>query len=92
MLTGQDLSNGEKIRIIHNLEFEGTPKSFKTYFEKWFHSPFTTQWTERSLISYVKRKNPNCIFLSEADYNRITEGKKVSATKEEYDAQEAAKR
>lgn len=62
-------------------------KEFDKIFREWFDHPKTIMWCAESLIAYIKMKQPNRICLLQEDYEAITKGKFIPATKEEYEAE-----
>lgn len=64
-----------------------TQEEFDKIFFEWFDNPNTKMWCASSLIAYIKNKQPQRICLLREDYENITKGKVIPATKEEYDAE-----
>jgi hypothetical protein len=70
-----------KFCIVTDFTKEG---EFERIYLEWFNSPMTIIWRIESFILYVKSKYPGRICLKESDYNTITKGHVIHATKEEY--------
>lgn len=64
-----------------------TQKEFDDLFHEWFDHPETRMWCAESLIAYIKAKQPNRICLLQEDYDALTKGQVVPATKEEWEAE-----
>jgi hypothetical protein len=64
-----------------------TQEEFDKIFMEWFDHPATTMWCAESLIAYIKRKQPKRICLLKEDFDAITKGKFIPATKEEWEAE-----
>lgn len=60
---------------------------FDKVYREWFDHPSTNMWCGESLVSYIKNKYPDKICLLKEDYLKITEGKVINATKEEWEAE-----
>lgn len=82
---GQEFADGTKFEIVHNLPVE----KFERLFYLWYNS--SAEFSQASLIDYVKRNSLGRICVSKADYDKITKGKAIPATKEEYEAQKKNK-
>lgn len=80
-----ELSNGVKFQLVHDLKESGGNKSFEGSYKQWIKK--TRDFTANSFIRFVKNRQPDSIFLLKEDFDRITEGKTIPATKEEYDAE-----
>lgn len=59
-------------------------KVFDKVYRQWFDDPKTFMWCGSSLVEYIKDKFPNSICLLKEDYDRITKGKVINATKEDW--------
>jgi hypothetical protein len=57
---------------------------FHRLFYKWYDDPKTTDWSPESLILYIKNIHPNRICVLKEDYDNITKGKVIEATREEW--------
>lgn len=64
-----------------------TQEDFDKIFMQWYDSPETKIWNAYSLIDFIKTKEHNRICVLEEDFNKITKGKMIPATKEEYEAE-----
>lgn len=64
-----------------------TQEEFDKLFTEWFDHPDTNRWCAESLILFIKMKQPNRICVLQADFDRITKGKFIQATKEEWEAE-----
>lgn len=64
-----------------------TQEEFDKLFMEWFDHPETKMWCAESLIAYIKMKQPKCICVLQEDFEAITKGKFIPATKEEYEAE-----
>lgn len=64
-----------------------TGKQFQTLFQNWQDDPKTNYWCVEALIMYIKEKRPGCVCVLKSDYDEITEGKVIHATKEEYESE-----
>lgn len=80
-----ELTNGLKFSIVHDLE-EG---AWGSLFERWQRK--AKKHTAYSLIVWIKERKPHCICVTKADFDSITAGKSVPATKAEYDAENPTK-
>lgn len=60
---------------------------FDKLYHEWFDHPSTKIWCVESLIMYIKDKHPDCICLLKKDYDSLTKGKVIEATKEEWEAE-----
>jgi len=61
--------------------------TFDKLYKQWFDAPETYMWCGESLCAYIKEKRPNNICLLKQDYEIITKGKVIHATKEEWEAE-----
>lgn len=73
--------SGMKFEIFHNL----TEKEIGDLFDWWVGLPIP--FSEDKFIFFVKYQHPGCICVSKADYDKITKGKAIPATKEEYEVE-----
>lgn len=64
-----------------------TQEDFDKAFMEWYDSPLTKIWNKYSLIDFIKTKEPNRICVLEEDFNKITKGIMIPATKEEWEAE-----
>lgn len=67
-----------------------TPKElaeFDRIYLEWFDHPTTRMWCIESFIVWFKNKYSNRICVLYEDYERITKGKVIPATKEEYESE-----
>ncbi|WP_315823027.1 hypothetical protein [Paraflavitalea speifideaquila] len=64
-----------------------TEEAFDKIFREWYDHPDTKMWCAESLIMYIKAKQPKRICLLREDYDKITKGKVIPATKEEWEAE-----
>jgi hypothetical protein len=64
-----------------------TQEEFNALFHEWFDHPATNRWCAETLIGYIKSKRPNRICVLQEDFDRITKGKMIPATKEEWEAE-----
>lgn len=62
-----------------------TQEEFNKVLMEWYDSPKTKIWDKYSLMSFIKAKDPNRICVLEEDFNRLTKGKIIPATKEEWE-------
>lgn len=76
-----ELSNGVHFKIVHDLE----ETVWASMFTRWCRK--TKRHTAVSLIEYIKGKRPHCICVTKAQYDEITAGKSIPATKEEWEAE-----
>jgi len=84
--TKVELSNGVSFVIVHNFEsMNGVINSFDAAFNSWLAR--TDEYTAESFIRYVKSKEPERLFLTIEDYEKLTVGKVEHATKEDYQAE-----
>ena len=60
---------------------------FKDLYVMWFNSPDTKIWSIESFITWFKERHPDRICVLHSDYETITKGKVVPATKEEWEAE-----
>lgn len=60
---------------------------FDRLYREWFDHPSTFMWCGESLAGYIKSKCPKNICLLKDDFDKITKGKFIPATKEEYEAE-----
>lgn len=60
---------------------------FDRLFREWFDHPQTRIWNIESFILYFKSKHPKRVCVLEEDYNAITKGKVIPATKEEWETE-----
>jgi hypothetical protein len=60
---------------------------FDMLYKEWWDHPATFMWCGESLIAYIKEKHPNSICLFKEDFEKITKGKLIHATKQEYEAE-----
>jgi hypothetical protein len=78
-----ELSNGESFTIVHDFpEMEGSVNTFDSAFQNWLSR--TNDYTAKSFVNYVKSKEPNRMFLTLKDYEKILKDNGESATEEEY--------
>lgn len=78
---GQEFEGGIKFKIVHNLP----ENDFVSLFKVWYSSDL--EFSQESLIAFVKKHRLGKMCISKADYDKITKGKVVHATKEEYEAE-----
>lgn len=57
---------------------------FHKLFYRWYGDPNITDWSPESLISYIKNIHPNRICVLKEEYDIITKGKVIPATREEW--------
>jgi hypothetical protein len=76
-----ELSNGTKFSLVHDLD----QAIWARLLDRWKRKASTL--TQASLIFWVKDRRPHCICVSKKDFDEITAGKSVPATKEEYEAE-----
>jgi len=62
-------------------------KLFDKLYREWFDHPSTFMWCAESLIMYIKSKYSKSICLLKEDYEKLTKGKVIHATKEEWEAE-----
>ncbi len=75
-----ELTNGTSFQIVHNLsEAKGD-----ALIAKWMRK--TKRPTALNLIHYI-RDRADCICVTKEQYDEVTAGKVVHATKEEYEAE-----
>lgn len=68
-----ELSNGIKFTIVHDFKkMKGPVNSFDAALGNWIAR--TEVYTGDSFVEYVKGKEPNRIFVTLEDYDRITKG------------------
>ena len=63
------------------------PGEFEKLYLEWYDHPATYMWCAESFIAYVKNKIPKCICVLKEDFEAITKGQFIPATKEEYEAE-----
>ena len=82
--TTVELSNGDKIIIVHNFStLEGNINSFDAAFQSWLVR--TKVYTADSFVDYVKsKKEPGRIFMTHEDFLRFY---KEEATEEQWQAE-----
>lgn len=78
---GMEYEGGIKFEIVHDLN----PDLFGRLHDEWYSMPLP--FGEESLILFVKLCRPDCICVTKADYEKVTKGKAVKATKEEWEAE-----
>lgn len=84
--TKMELSNGVSFTIVHDFkEMNGRFNSFDAAFQSWLNR--TEVYTADSFVEYVKGKEPERVFLTLEDYEKITEGKSEDATKEDFETE-----
>lgn len=64
-----------------------TLDEFDRIYREWFDHPETKMWCVESLIIYIKSKQPERICLLKEDYDNISKGKVIPATKQEWEAE-----
>lgn len=64
-----------------------SPQTFNARCAKWQRT--TKRHTAQSLIAFIKARHEHCICVTQAQYDAVTRGNIVHATKAEYDAQQA---
>lgn len=62
-------------------------KVFDKLYKEWFDHPTTTMWCGLTLAHYIRNAMPNNFCVLEEDYDRITKGKVIHATKEEFESE-----
>ncbi len=77
------LTNGVTFTIVNDFDMDATPNLFDAAYQSWIAR--TDKFTANSFVKYVKAKEPNRIFLKLEDFEKITKGKMVAATKEEWE-------
>lgn len=75
------LSTGLEFKLVHDL----AETTWAALFNRWLRK--AKQHTARSLIEFIKNRKPHCICVTKAQYDEITAGKSVAATKEEWEAE-----
>ncbi|WP_018629212.1 hypothetical protein [Niabella aurantiaca] len=63
------------------------PKVFDRLYREWFDHPATFMWCGESLAGYIKYKMPNNFCVMKEEYEAITKGKVIHATREEWEAE-----
>ena len=83
------LSNGVEFTVVHDFErMEGPINSFEAAYESWlFRVDDPEDYNVDHFVDYVKRKDPERIFVSLETYLKVTKGRTVKATKEEFEAE-----
>ena len=74
-------------KIVTDFTSEKERAEFDKIYLEWFHSPDTKIWVIESFITYFKLRFPQRICLKYSDYESITKGKVIPATKEEWESE-----
>jgi len=74
-----ELLNGDSFEVVTDLELS----QWVSLSNKWLRK--TKKITVESIIEYVCSRKPFCICVSKEDYDKITKGKVIEATKEEWE-------
>jgi F0F1-type ATP synthase gamma subunit len=64
-----------------------TREEFEQVFVEWVYNTETIMQCAESLIFYIKEKCPNRICLLKEDFDEITKGKRIPATKEKWESE-----
>lgn len=75
------LSNDIEFKVVDNI----TDKEFQGLLDDW--TAITYDYSAENLCAFVKLYKPSSIFVTEAQYDKITAGRSTPATKEEYEAE-----
>ncbi len=60
---------------------------FDKIFRKWFDHPQTRMWNIQSFIHWFQINYPDRMCVLKEDFDRAVKGKKIPATKEEWEAE-----
>ena len=74
-----------RFKIVTDLCSQDEQGKFDKIYREWFDHPNTKRWCIESFIIYFKEKYPNRMCLLYDDYKKITKGKVIHATKEEWE-------
>ena len=74
-------------KIVTDFTSEKETKLFDSLYLEWFDSPLTIHWHITSFIVWFKERYPNRVCLLWDDYDKITRGKVIHATKEEWESE-----
>lgn len=74
-------------KIVTDFTSEKERVEFDKIYLEWFDSPHTKIWIIESFISYFKNRFPLRVCLTYSDYESITKGKVIPATKEEWESE-----
>jgi hypothetical protein len=72
-------------KIIHDFTGEKELEQFDKIYRQWYDSPDTKVWHILSFLVWFKERYPNRMCLLYSDYERMTKGKVIPATKEEWE-------
>lgn len=76
-----------KFKIVTDFTTPKEMAEFDKIYLEWFHHPDTKIWRIESFILFFKAKYPNRLCLLHSDYENITKGKVIAATKEEWESE-----
>jgi len=74
-------------KIVTDFTTQKDRDLFDKLYLEWFHSPATKIWRIEAFIFWLAERHPKRVCLLWSDYERITKGKVVPATKEEWEAE-----
>jgi len=74
-------------KIVTDFTNQKDKEEFDKLYKEWFDHPDTKMWCIESFIIYLKGKHPNRVCLLHDDYIKITKGKVIPATREEWESE-----
>ena len=75
------LNTGLSFKIVHDLDGD----VWESQMHRWMRK--SKLHTPGSLIDWIKARKPHCICVTKAQYDEITAGNCIAATKEEWEAE-----
>lgn len=76
-----------KFKIVTDFCSQDEQYRFDKIYLEWFDSPNTFMWCIESFIVYFKTKYPDRMCVLYDDFKKITKGKSIPATKEEWESE-----
>ena len=76
-----------KFKIVTDFCSQSDTIAFDKIFREWFDHPDTRRWCIESFIMYFKMKHPHRMCVTYSQYEEITKGRVIHATKEEWEAE-----
>lgn len=72
-------------KIVTDFASDKDRAAFDKAYLEWFDSPDTRVWHIESFLNYFHGRFPDRVCLLYSDYDRITKGKVIPSTKEEWE-------
>jgi hypothetical protein len=74
-------------KIVNDYCSPKEQEEFDRLYREWFDSPSTFMWCIESFIIWFKERHPKRLCMLYSDYERLTKGKIIPATKEEWESE-----